>query len=191
MTVQEEATEETPHHVNRYNYKWFRAAAYSMLVAFALVLIGWGADKSDSKLASWNPFFYSSPNEFIAKHLDSRLNAIEFFTVERLPMLKYTIPTYSASDVNYIEPLDNELLKPVRDDFYYIIGASLKGEAEAQRCVKKFQKAGFEGAVALPINDKGNIRVAYELVMGKEAALKRLEIIKIEYNEAAWLLRKK
>ena len=191
MTVQEETPEETPHHVNRYNYKWFRAAAYSMLVAFALVLIGWGAGRSDSNLASWNPLFYSSPNEFIAKHLDSKLSAIEFFTVERLPMLKYTVPTYDASDVVYLQPLDSESLKPVRDDFYYIIGASLKSEAEAQRCVTKFQNAGFDGAMALPKNDKGNIRVAYEMVAGKDAALKRLEIIKVEHNEAAWLLRKK
>ena len=41
------------------------------------------------------------------------------------------------------------------------------------------------------ITNKGNVRVAYELVMGREAALRRLEIIKTEYNEAAWLLRKK
>ena len=64
-------------------------------------------------------------------------------------------------------------------------------EADGERCAKSFQKQGFEGAVALPMNDKGNVRVAYELVMGREAALRRLEIIKSEYNEAAWLLRKK
>ena len=58
------------------------------------------------------------------------------------------------------------------------------------RCAKTFQQQGFE-AVVLPINSKGNVRVAYELVMGKDAALKRLEIIKKDYNEAAWLLRKK
>ena len=188
MTVMEE---EHPHHVNRYNYKWFRAAAYSMLVAFALVLLGWGADRSSSNFASWNPFFYSSPNEFIAKHLDARYEAIEFFTVERLPMLRYTVPAYDASEIKYIQPLDNELLKPVGGNAYYIIGASLTTETDAQRCVSMFQKAGFEWAVALPRNEQGNIRVAYEMVTGREAALKRLEIIKKEYNEAAWLLRKK
>ena len=52
MTVHEEEKTMQPHHVNRYNYKWFRAAAYSMTIAFLLVLLGWGADRNDSRLAS-------------------------------------------------------------------------------------------------------------------------------------------
>ena len=188
MTVHEE---EKPHRVNRYNYRWFRAAAYSMMVAMVLVLLGWGADKRDSSIASWNPFFYSSPNEFIAKHLNAKFEAMESVNVERVPMLKVTLPTYVAGEVNYLQPLDNELLKPVDVNFYYIIGASFKNNKDAQRCAKGFKKQGFDNVEVLPVNSKGNVRVAYELVMGKDAALKRLEIIKKEYNEAAWLLRKK
>ena len=190
MTVHEEEKVETPHRVNSSNYKWFRAAAYSMIVATMLVLLGWGADKSDSNFASWNPLFYSSPNEFIAKHLDAKMEAREVVTVDLLPAIEASLPVYDASEINYIEPLDSELLKPVDLNCYYIIGASLKNENDAQRCAKTFQQQGFE-AVVLPINSKGNVRVAYELVMGKDAALKRLEIIKKDYNEAAWLLRKK
>ena len=173
---------EQPHHVNRYNYKWFRAAAYSMMIAMVLVLLGWGADKSDSKFASWNPLFYSSPNEFIVKHLSGKTDAanIEFFAP-----LELNLPLFKT-EVNYLQPRDFEIVK-----CYYIIGASVKSESSAQKCVKKFQKLGFEDAFALPMNDQGNVRVAYELVNGKDAALKRLEIIKKEYNEAAWLLRKK
>ena len=190
MTVNEEEQEMKPHHVNRYNYRWFRAAAYSMMIAMVLVLLGWGADKSDSRIASWNPFFYSSPNEFIAKHLNAKMEAIEFVNVETLPSKKVSEP-FALKTVDYIQPVDAELLKPVDIDSYYIIGASLKSDKDAQRCVKNFKNQGFEGAMALPRNDKGNVRVVYELVMGKEAALKRLEVIKKEYNEAAWLLRKK
>ncbi len=190
MTVLDEE-EQKPHHVNRYNYKWFRAAAYSMLVAFVLVLLGWGADKNGSDLASWNPFFYSSPNEFIAKHLNKRINTVEAYDLERFPMMDYNLPVYSQHESEYLQPVDNELLKPVDDKVYYIIGASVKNDSDACRCVRLFQKKGFEYAAALPVNAQGNIRVAYEQVMGKEAALKRLEIIKIEHNEAAWLLRKK
>ena len=98
---------------------------------------------------------------------------------------------FALKTVDYIQPVDAELLKPVDIDSYYIIGASLKSDKDAQRCVKNFKNQGFEGAMALPRNDKGNVRVVYELVMGKDAALKRLEVIKKEYNEAAWLLRKK
>lgn len=190
MTVHDEEQVAKPHRVNRYNYRWFRAAAYSMMIAMVLVFLGWGADKSNSKIASWNPFFYSSPNEFIAKHLNAKMDAIEFVNVETLPTIKVSQP-FALKTVDYIQPVDAELLKPVDGDSYYIIGASLKSDKDAQRCVKKFQNQGFDGAMALPKNDKGNVRVVYELVMGKDAALKRLEIIKKEYNEAAWLLRKK
>ena len=203
MTVHDEVEEEGPHHVNRYNYKWFRAAAYSMMIAMVLVLLGWGADKSDSSFASWNPFFYSSPNEFIAKHFNNE--AREFVEVAKLPMLELKAPVFKK-DIYNLEPRDFEVVKPKEVkpaevkpaevqpadvNSYYIIGASLRTEADGERCAKNFQKQGFEGAVALPMNDKGNVRVAYELVMGREAALRRLEIIKTEYNEAAWLLRKK
>lgn len=190
MTVREEEKVVKPHHVNRYNYKWFRAAAYSMMIAMVLVLLGWGADKSDSKFASWNPLFYSSPNEFVVKHLSAKTDAanIEFFSP-----LELNLPLFKT-EVNYLQPRDFEVVKtvaPVDPNSYYIIGASVKSEAAAQKCVKDFQKLGFEEATALPMNDKGNVRVAYELVMGKDAALRRLEIIKEDYNEAAWLLRKK
>ncbi|MBR6439641.1 MAG: hypothetical protein IKS65_10785 [Bacteroidales bacterium] len=190
MTVHEEEKVLKPHRVNRRNYKWFRAAAYSMMIATVLVILGWGANKSDSNFASWNPLFYSSPNEFIAMHFNNKIEAREIITVEKLTALRAQLPT-TDNDVKYIQPVDAEQLKPVDINQYYIIGASLKTEKEAQRCVKSFQNQGFSNAVSLPMNDKGNVRVAYDLVMGKDAAIKKLEIIKKEYNEAAWLLRKK
>lgn len=183
-------TEQKPHQVTRHNYKWFRAAAYSMVVAMFLVLIGWGADKSGYDIASWNPFFYSSPNEFIAKHLSSNIEPRVFASVDRMPAKEASMLDLSGV-LNYIQPVDVELLRPVDVRVYYIVGSSLKNQNDANRCVNSFKKKGFENAEALPVNSKGNIRVAYESVMGYDAALKRLEIIKKEYNEAAWLLRKK
>jgi hypothetical protein len=166
-----------------------------MMIAMVLVVLGWGAGKSDSRLASWNPFFYASPNEFIVKHFNNTMDYREFVEVTKLPKLELTLPIFKK-DIHYLEPRDFEVVKPAEVkpadvNSYYIIGASLRTEADGQRCAKNFQKLGFEGAVALPMNDKGNVRVAYELVNGREAALRRLEIIKQEYNEAAWLLRKK
>ena len=190
MTVQEESDGTQPHHVNRHNYKWFRAAAYSMLIAMVLVLLGWGADRHDSSFASWNPFFYSSPNEFIAKHLGEAMGSREFVQVDVLSSVKASVVDCDC-DVKYIEPLDNEQLKPVDVREYYIIGSSLTNTKDAQRCVAKFKNQGFGNAEVLPVNSKGNYRIAYETVLGWDAALKRLEIIKKDYNEAAWLLRKK
>lgn len=194
MTVHEEKREPQPHRMTRHNYKWFRAAAYSMMIAMVLVLLGWGADMSDSKIASWNPLFYSSPNEFLAKRLDLKVESrVKFAKVDLIPLAKWTLPAFD--EINHLESLDNELLKPVNykpvdNRAYYIIGASLRNEADAQNCVLMFQQQGFEGAMALPKNEAGNVRVAYELVVGRDEALKRLEIIKKENNEDAWMLRK-
>ena len=190
MTVHEETSEPKPHHVNRYNYKWFRAAAYSMMIALVLVLLGWGTDRKDSSFASWNPFFYSSPNEFIAKHLGDVLGSREFAKVDVLESIKASVVDCNC-DVKYIEPIGYEIYKPIDSRIYYIIGSSLRSEADAQRCVVSFKNLGFDDATALPVNEQGNIRVAYETVMGYDIALKRLEIIKKDYNESAWLLRKK
>lgn len=186
MTVLEEEVE-TPHYVNHHNYKWFRAAAYSLMIATALVFLGWGAGKSDSRFAAWNPFFYASPNEFIAKHLSAKT---EILHVESLPMLMVELPIFKK-EINYLQPIDNKLFKPVIYDYFYIIGASYKNEREAQKCAERFQKQGFSNAMVLPRNEKGNVRVAYVMINGEEQARKQLEIIKKENNEAAWLLRKK
>ena len=188
MTVLDEEKVEMPHHVNHYNYKWFRAAAYSLMIATVLVFLGWGADKSDSKFASWNPFFYASPNEFIAKHLEAKSEAREAVYVDKLPFLTVELPIFKK-DINYLQPIDVEVVKPVNHGFY-IIGASFKNEKEAQKCATKFQKLGFSNAMVLPRNDKGNMRVVYDMFVSEEQARKQLEIIKKEYNEAAWLLRK-
>jgi len=190
MTMREDEKVTRPHRVTPHNYRWFRAAAYSVLVATVMVLLGWGADKNDSNIASWNPFFYFSPNEFIARHINTKTDIPEVITLDAIPALKAT-EVFSVKEINYIQPIDNEQLKPIDDEFYYIIGASLKTENEAKRFLHSAKKQGFDDAVVLPVNSKGNVRVAYETVMGKEAALKRLEIIRKGYNEAAWLLRKK
>lgn len=190
ITAIDEKPEPGPHRVTRHNYKWFRAAAYSLVVAMFLVLLGWGADKTDSRFASWNPFFYASPNEFIAKHIGSSIFNVEPTVVLNIEKVGAML-IEPETETSYIENVNPELLKPVDDRVYYIIGSSLKNEKDAKRCVNKFKKQGFENAEALPMNDKGNIRVAYESVMGYTVAIKRLEIIKTENNADAWLLRKK
>ena len=149
-----------------------------MMIATILVLLGWGANKSDSKLASWNPFFYSSPNEFIANHLSDKMEAREFAKVERLPYMTVELPIFKK-EINYL-----------MGKRFYIIGASFKNEKEAQKCAEKFQKQGFSDAMVLPRNESGNMRVTYAVANDEASARRLLERIKKEYNEAAWLLRK-
>ena len=50
---------------------------------------------------------------------------------------------------------------------------------------------GFENASTLEKNEKGYIRVYYESFAEKADALIRLDVIKSDYNESAWLLFQK
>ena len=43
----------------------FRTVAVTTLAFLLVFVINWTTEKTDSNLASWNPFLYSSPNEFL------------------------------------------------------------------------------------------------------------------------------
>lgn len=194
MTVIDQVEEVTPHKITRSNYKWYRAAAYSTLVATAMVLLGWGADKNGSNLASWNPLFYSSPNEFVVKHLSEKYNTRETFVVDGLNPVEVKLPVFEFNPEITLNKAEIE--KPKTDivenqDFYSIIGASLNNVEDAEKCVLNFKKLGFENAMILPVGRNGKYRVEYEAVAGKEAATERLEVIRKTVNESAWLLIKK
>lgn len=192
MTVFDEIQDVEPQKITHRNYKWYRAAAYSSLVAMAMVLLGWGADKNNSELASWNPLFYSSPNEFIVKHLNEKINVRETFVIDNIPSVEVKLPAFVFNPTLKKQHVEVEQVETVTDvRRYSIIGGSFDNMAAAERCVVKFKKLGFENAEALPVNDNGNYRVEYEAVTGKDAAVIRLQEIKEKYNESAWLLRKK
>ena len=74
---------------------------------------------------------------------------------------------------------------------YYIVGGSFQTEESAEKCVNNLRKQGFENASSLEKNNKGNIRVYYESFADKSDALIRLDEIKRDYNESAWLLFQK
>ncbi len=74
---------------------------------------------------------------------------------------------------------------------YYIIGGSFQTEESADKCLNGIKKQGFEKASTLDKNDKGYIRVYYESFAEKDEALSRLDVIKSEFNESAWLLFQK
>jgi len=192
MTVIEEVNEETPHQLTHANYRWYRTAAYSAAVATALLFLGWGAEKSDSKFASMNPFFSFSPNEFVVKNLTEKYNARETYVVERLRPRETDLSIFENKMELVDKHIEGEQVKPTEEvDYYSIIGASFNNFADAEKCVSKFKAMGFENAEALPISKNGNYRVEYEAVAGKEAAMARLEAIKEKYNKSAWLLIKK
>lgn len=192
MTVVGEVGAETPHHVTRSNYRWYRAAAYSLLAATVMVLLGWGADRNGSNFASWNPLFYSSPNEFVFKRLSERYDARETLIFGRIEPVEVKLPIYEFVPELSLEERKVEQPEPVANEqCYSIIGASFDRLEDAERCALQFRKAGFENAMVLPVSRNNKYRVEYEAVAGKDAAVERLEMIKATVNESAWLFIKK
>ena len=222
----EEIASETP---SRRKPSLFRTFAYTTLAFLLIFVINWTTDKSDSQLASWNPFLYSSPNEFFVKVLEGQkgLEVIEgqevgevlegqkvleatedVETIEVTETIETTeeievkeeikateVPEFlNSSDPEILNSSNPEILKssdPQILKSYYIVGGSFQTEESAEKCVNILKKQGFENASSLEKNNKGNIRVYYESFAEKTDALIRLDEIKRDYNESAWLLFQK
>lgn len=198
----EEVASETP---SRRKPSLFRTFAYTTLAFLFIFVINWTTDKSDSQLASWNPFLYSSPNEYFINILSSN-GVMEEGSNEVMEVVEVTetIETIEtevveaveiAEAVEFVETVEvNETVEVVVPEIiksYYIVGGSFQTETSAEKCVNDLRNQGFENASSLERNNKGNIRVYYESFAEKADALIRLDEIKRDYNESAWLLFQK
>ena len=77
-TIAIESVEETStSNATRRKPTFFRTLAYTTLAFFLLFVFNWTTDKSDSNLASWNPFLYSSPNEFLIEIQNLRNSSVD------------------------------------------------------------------------------------------------------------------
>ena len=207
----EEVASETP---SRRKPSLFRTFAYTTLAFLLIFAINWTTDKSDSQLASWNPFLYSSPNEFLIKVLEvgeevevsEVLEEVEIAEVseeieeveatEEIEVVEVTeeIKVVEATEeIEVVEATEEIEVTEVPEiqKSYYIIGGSFQTEESAEKFVNILKKQGFENASSLEKNNKGNIRVYYESFAEKADALIRLDEIKRDYNESAWLLFQK
>ena len=178
----------------------FRTLAYTTLAFLFIFLINWTTDKPDSQLASWNPFLYSSPNEYLIKVLEGQeeVEVVEELEVteelEVVDELEVTEEPEVVKEPEVTEEVVPEIQNsriPEIQKSYYIVGGSFQTEASAAKCVSNLKAQGFENASSLEKNNKGNIRVYYESFAEKADALIRLEEIKRDYNESAWLLFQK
>ena len=217
----------------------FKTLAYTTIAFFLLFVINWTTDKSDSNFASWNPFLYSSPNEFLIEiqkiknssmdngqqTTDNSLCSEVFIdngqqTTDNslcseisLDNGQQTTDNSLCSEIsldNGQQTADNSLCSEISLDNeqqttpqqlsnsepqqltpYYIVGGSFQTETSAEKCLNSIKKQGFENASTLDKNDKGYIRVYYESFAEKSDALIRLDEIKSQYNESAWLLFQK
>ena len=212
----EEVSSETP---KTRKPNLFRTFAYTTLAFLLIFLINWTTEKSDSQLASWNPFLYSSPNEFFIKVLEGQeveevLEGIEGIEgIEEIEVAEVTEEIEVAEVTEEVEVIEvteeietTEVTEEAEEteipeilnssdpqilNSYYIVGGSFQTEESAEKCVNSLRKQGFENASSLEKNNKGNIRVYYESFAEKADALIRLDEIKRDYNESAWLLFQK
>ena len=243
-TIAIESVEETPNAPRR-KPTFFRTMAYTTLAFFLLFVLNWTTDKSDSNLASWNPFLYSSPNEFLIEIQNLRNSSVDngqqttdnslctqlgdfsletveevvieeevcveetetIETIEEIAVAEEVVEISSeevvaevtpeileTSDPEVLNSSDPEVLNssdPQILKSYFIIGGSFQTEASAEKCLNVIKKQGFENASTLDKNDKGYIRVYYESFADKAEAVVRLNEIKSQYNESAWLLFQK
>ena len=241
-TIAIESVEETPNAPRR-KPTFFKTLAYTTLAFFLLFVLNWTTDKSDSNLASWNPFLYSSPNEFLIeiqnhRNLNSEtqnlrisesqdLSVLEIEeevcveetetieTIEEIAVAEEVVEISSeevvaevtpeileTSDPQFLNSSNPQILKssdpetlnssiPQILKSYYIVGGSFQTEASAEKCLNVIKKQGFENASTLDKNDKGYIRVYYESFADKAEAVVRLNEIKSQCNESAWLLFQK
>ena len=180
-TVAVENVEDTPEVVKTRKPGIVRTFAVATLAFLLLFAFNWKTEQTGSNFASWNPFLYSSPNEFL-------INFMEPENVLESENLKISEPenVLESDNLRTSEP-ENVL----ESHHYFIVGGSFQTLDRAEFCLKDIRSQGFENASLLEKNDKGYIRVYYESFVEKSDALIRLDVIKNDFNESAWLLFQK
>ena len=166
-TVAVENVEDTPEVVKMRKPGIARTLAVATLAFLLLFAFNWKTEQTGSNFASWNPFLYSSPNEFLINFMEPE-NVLE------------------SENLKISEPE-----KVLESHHYFIVGGSFQTLDRAEFCLKDIRSQGFENASLLEKNDKGYIRVYYESFVEKSDALIRLDVIKNDFNESAWLLFQK
>ena len=194
-TLAVECVEDVPDTTVRRKPGFAKTLALTTLAFLLLFAINWKTEQTDSNFASWNPFLYSSPNEFLINFVESENadgqqttdNGQQSFVLET-ENLKISEPE------NDLELENLKISEPENDlesHHYYIVGGSFQTLDRAEVCLKDIRSQGFENASLLEKNDKGYIRVYYESFVEKSDALIRLDVIKNDFNESAWLLFQK
>ena len=180
-TVAVENVEDTHEVVKTRKPGIVRTFAVATLAFLLLFAFNWKTEQTGSNFASWNPFLYSSPNEFL-------INFMEPENVLESENLKTSEPENVLESENLKTSEPENVLE---SHHYFIVGGSFQTLDRAEFCLKDIRSQGFENASLLEKNDKGYIRVYYESFVEKSDALIRLDVIKNDFNESAWLLFQK
>ena len=208
-TVAVENVDDTPEVVKTRKPGIVRTFAVATLAFLLLFAFNWKTEQTGSNFASWNPFLYSSPNEFLINFMEpenvlesENLKISESENVSESENLKISEPENvlesenlkTSEPENVLEsenPKTSEPENVLESHHYFIVGGSFQTLDRAEFCLKDIRSQGFENASLLEKNDKGYIRVYYESFVEKSDALIRLDVIKNDFNESAWLLFQK
>ena len=194
-TVAVENVEDTPEVVKMRKPGIARTLAVATLAFLLLFAFNWKTEQTGSNFASWNPFLYSSPNEFLINFMEPE-NVLESENL-KISELENVLESENLTVSEPENVLESENLKVsepenvLESHHYFIVGGSFQTLDRAEFCLKDIRSQGFENASLLEKNDKGYIRVYYESFVEKSDALIRLDVIKNDFNESAWLLFQK
>ena len=192
----------------KHNFSWVRSIAATAATALILFVLAWHTDRTSPNLASAIPFFYSSPNEYICQVMEKDTetaqtpvvsdNSEEVTEPKVETVCEQETENKLSEENNEIEatPEDNaaevvEEVVPHIENHYFIIGASCATEAKAASIRESMISKGFSTSVIMFSEKRNTWRVTYEGHPTKEEALPRLEAIRAEYDETAWLLFQK
>lgn len=192
----------------RHNFSWGRSIAATVATALILFVLAWHTDRTSPNLASAIPFFYSSPNEYICQVMTKDTETVQTPVVSENseevaePKVETVCEQETENKISEenseIEatPEDNtaeviEEIVPHVENHYFIIGASCATEAKAASIRESMISKGFSTSVIMFSEKRNTWRVTYEGHPTKEEALPRLEAIRAEYDETAWLLFQK
>ncbi len=194
-TVAVENVDDTPEVVKTRKPGIVRTFAVATLAFLLLFAFNWKTEQANSNFASWNPFLYSSPNEFLINFMESE-KVLESENLKISESENYleseNLKTSEPENVSESENLKtSEPENVLESHHYFIVGGSFQTLDRAEFCLKDIRSQGFENASLLEKNDKGYIRVYYESFVEKSDALIRLDVIKNDFNESAWLLFQK
>ena len=192
----------------KHNFSWVRSIAATAATALILFVLAWHTDRTSPNLASAIPFFYSSPNEYICQVMEKDTetaqtpvvseNSEEVTEPKVETVCEQETENKLSEENNEIEAtLENnaaevvEEVVPHIENHYFIIGASCATEAKAASIRESMISKGFSTSVIMFSEKRNTWRVTYEGHPTKEEAMPRLEAIRAEYDETAWLLFQK
>lgn len=201
----------------RHNFSWVRSIAATAATALILFILAWHTDRTSPNLASAIPFFYSSPNEYICQVMAKNTETIQTPVVSENseevaePKVETVCGQETENNIseengkNEVAEENNEIeatpevdsaevieeVVPHIENHYFIIGASCATEAKAASIRESMISKGFSTSVIMFSEKRNTWRVTYEGHPTKEEALPRLEAIRAEYDETAWLLFQK